>query len=111
MHGLYLLYLNKIYLNTWTLVGGAIWESYGTFRRYSHAGGSSALGASFESLYRFVPFLAVVSASCVRLKCGQSASYSGCLLCLPHHYDSPSGTRSQNKLFYESWYFYHRTEK
>ena len=30
-------------LNTWITVGGPVWNAYGTFRAWSHAGGSMSL--------------------------------------------------------------------
>lgn len=35
-------------MNTWSLVGGGVWTSCGTFRRRSLAGGGMSLGVGFE---------------------------------------------------------------
>lgn len=33
---------------TWSPAGGAVWENYGTFKRWSLAGGSTSLVGGFE---------------------------------------------------------------
>lgn len=37
-------------LKGWSLVGGAVWQGYGIFRKCSFAGGCVSLGVSFEGL-------------------------------------------------------------
>lgn len=37
-------------LNTWSPAHGVVWRSHRTFRRYSHVGGSIALGVGFGGL-------------------------------------------------------------
>lgn len=53
-----LLYLNEMYLNTWALAGGAVWERYGAFRRFILAGESTTLELGWTlRAYRLGPFL------------------------------------------------------
>lgn len=65
-------------LNTRFLVGGTVWESYGTCRKCSLAGGSMPLGVSFEILQPGSTSCSR-SASCVWMKCDQLAC------CSDHH--------------------------
>lgn len=39
-----------MYLNSWSPVGGSVWESHGTFRRRSLGEGSALLQVGFEGL-------------------------------------------------------------
>lgn len=63
-------------LNTWITVGGPVWNAYGTFRAWSHAGGSMSLAVVTEGFH----FRLALSDSYLWLRCGLSTSCSGSLL-------------------------------
>lgn len=65
--------LKFLYVNTWSLVGSAVWEASGTFRRWSLRGGRTSL----RYLWAWSMCAFSSSDSCVWLKYYQSAS------CLP----------------------------